>query len=162
MRSWRGVDGVFRSIDGGKSWSGLNQTLPNLPATRLLSVPSGDQGVRLELADGSVVEWQPGQKIAWTPVPDLQTARNTALRASLTPAVGRPRNGGFHRRVPHLCRERRRRGHRFRRQRHHLAQRVRFSLRPGQRLLGGSERFPHRRGCIRASPDAARQHLPST
>lgn len=60
-----GSNGVFRSMDGGKSWSSLNQSLPNLPAERLLSVPSGDRGVRLELNDSSVVEWQPGQKIAW-------------------------------------------------------------------------------------------------
>lgn len=85
-----GVDGVFRSADGGKSWSGLNQGLPNLPASRLVSVPSGDQGARLQLANGSVVEWQPGQKIAWTPVPDLQTASNAALRASLTQRLGVP------------------------------------------------------------------------
>jgi uncharacterized protein (TIGR03437 family) len=61
-----GANGVFRSMDGGKSWSGLNQGLPNLPVSKLLSLPSGDRGVRLALNDGSVVEWQPGQKIAWT------------------------------------------------------------------------------------------------
>lgn len=60
-----GANGVFRSMDGGKSWSSLNQALPNLPAGRLLSLPNGDRGARLELSDGTVVEWQPGQKIAW-------------------------------------------------------------------------------------------------
>ncbi|MGH9558973.1 MAG: hypothetical protein ACRD30_07000 [Bryobacteraceae bacterium] len=62
-----GTDGVFRSMDGGKSWSGLNQGLPNLRAARLLSLPAGDEGVKLALADGNSVEWEPGQKRAWTP-----------------------------------------------------------------------------------------------
>jgi len=67
-----GGSGVFRSLDGGKTWSGLNQSLPNLPAMRLLTLPEGDRGVRLALAqlsDGrpvwNAVEWEPGQKLAW-------------------------------------------------------------------------------------------------
>lgn len=68
-----GGAGVFRSMDGGKTWSSLNQSLPNLPAARLLSLPNGDRGVRLGLAEAqpngavawSAVEWEPGQKLAW-------------------------------------------------------------------------------------------------
>jgi len=75
-----GSAGVFRSLDGGKSWSGLNQTLPNLPATRLLSLPSGDQGVRVALTDGSAVAWEPGQKIAWAPADNFDIAREKLLR----------------------------------------------------------------------------------
>ena len=62
-----GAAGVFRSLDGGKSWSGLNQGLPNLPAARLRALPSGDRGVELELPGAGVVEWQPGEKQAWRP-----------------------------------------------------------------------------------------------
>ena len=75
-----GSAGVFRSMDGGKSWSGLNQTLPNLPATRLLSLPSGDRGVRIGLSDGSAVAWDPGQKTAWTPADNFEIARETLQR----------------------------------------------------------------------------------
>jgi len=75
-----GSAGVFRSIDGGKTWSGLNQTLPNLPATRLLSLPSGEEGVRIELADGSAVAWEPGEKIAWTPAQNFDLAIEAQLR----------------------------------------------------------------------------------
>lgn len=68
-----GAAGVFRSLDGGKTWSGINQSLANLPAIRLLSLPSGDQGVRLATAylssSGvplwSAIEWAPGEKTAW-------------------------------------------------------------------------------------------------
>ena len=60
-----GAAGVFRSVDGGLSWSGLNQGLPNLPVVRIRGLPAGDRGARLELSDGSVVEWQPGERTAW-------------------------------------------------------------------------------------------------
>ena len=33
--------GVFRSLDGGKSWSGLNEGLPNLPARALVGLALG-------------------------------------------------------------------------------------------------------------------------
>jgi uncharacterized protein (TIGR03437 family) len=60
-----GAAGVFRSADGGGSWSGLNEGLPNLPATRLLNLPAGDQGVRIALENDVAMEWPPGNKQAW-------------------------------------------------------------------------------------------------
>ena len=83
-----GMDGVFRSADGGKSWSGLNQGLPNLPARRLLSTPADGHGARIQLIDGSVVEWQPGQKIAWTPASDPRAEADLALRETLSRRLG--------------------------------------------------------------------------
>jgi len=41
--------GVWHSIDGGLSWTGLNQFLPNLPLRRIVAVPSGARGVRIAL-----------------------------------------------------------------------------------------------------------------
>ena len=76
--------GVFRTVDGGKSWTGLNQGLPNLPAARLLTLPSGDQGARLGLPDFSVIEWQPGQKQAWLPSDNSDYIREFGLRQALT------------------------------------------------------------------------------
>ncbi len=75
-----GSAGVFRSMDGGKTWSGLNQTLPNLPTVRLLTLPSGDHGVRIALSDSGVVAWDPGQKIAWTPSDNTDYARELQMR----------------------------------------------------------------------------------
>ncbi len=80
--------GVFRSLDGGRSWSGLNQGLVNLPAMRLLSLPDGDQGVRLALNDGSVVEWEPGQKQAWSPAVDTAFLNEQHLKQSLSAQRG--------------------------------------------------------------------------
>jgi uncharacterized protein (TIGR03437 family) len=79
-----GNAGVFRSLDGGRSWSGLNEGLANLPAMRLLSLPVGDRGVRLALADNSVVEWEPGQKQAWKPVDNTEIADELRLRQFLS------------------------------------------------------------------------------
>ncbi len=73
-----GASGVFRSIDGGKTWSGINQALPNLPAMRLLTLPAADRGVRIATAYlnsagvplWSAIEWAPGEKVAWRAAED--------------------------------------------------------------------------------------------
>jgi uncharacterized protein (TIGR03437 family) len=76
--------GVFRTVDGGKSWSGLNQGLPNLPAARFLNLPSGDQGTQIALRDATSVEWQPGQKQAWIPADNSDYANELGLRQALS------------------------------------------------------------------------------
>ena len=57
-----GSAGVFRSLDGGQSWSSLNENLPNLPSARIRSLPQGRQGAQIELPGAMVVEWQPGER----------------------------------------------------------------------------------------------------
>jgi len=78
-----GEAGVFRSADGGLSWSSLNEGLPNLPATRLLNLPAGDQGVKLALANDETVEWPPGDKQAWLPTDNTSLASESQLRDAL-------------------------------------------------------------------------------
>jgi uncharacterized protein (TIGR03437 family) len=85
-----GADGVFRSMDGGKTWSGLNQSLPNLPTLRLLSLPAGDQGVQLALSDGTAIAWDPGEKRAWHPVENLEFASELQARKILSARFGVP------------------------------------------------------------------------
>ena len=72
--------GVFRSLDGGKSWGGLNQGLPNLPAVRIWDLPSGERGTQLEIPGANIVEWQPGEKQAWRPVNNSDALRDESLR----------------------------------------------------------------------------------
>lgn len=79
-----GASGVFRTVDGGRSWSGVNQGLPNLPAARFLSLPSGDRGTRLALRDSSAVAWEPGQKQAWLPADNSDYAKELGLRQALS------------------------------------------------------------------------------
>src|SRR5580704_2652553 len=89
--------GVWRSVDGGISWTGLNDFLPNLPSGHLLGLPSGTRGVRLSVANRvQEIEWAPGEKTAWKPVDvgaggseaerdqDLRQALSQVLRRSVT------------------------------------------------------------------------------
>lgn len=83
--------GVWRSLDGGLSWTGLNEFLPNLPVERLLSAPADTRGARI-LVDGlGAMEWAPGEKLAWRPVADTQAEQQQAAllaaRARLGAAV---------------------------------------------------------------------------
>ena len=83
-----GAAGVFRSVDGGLSWSGLNQGLPNLPATRLLDLPSGDQGARIALLNDAAADWPPGNKNAWLPANNSDLVNETQLRVALSSLRG--------------------------------------------------------------------------
>jgi uncharacterized protein (TIGR03437 family) len=75
--------GVFRSLDGGKSWSGLNQGLPNLPALRIWDLPAGDRGAEIELPGANVVEWQPGERQAWRPAVNTDMISDAQQRQAL-------------------------------------------------------------------------------
>ena len=81
--------GVWRSLDGGLTWTGLNDSLPNLPVRKLAALPQGSRGVRL-LADGAgAIEWAPGEKQAWRsvsaePMAAEETSARRALAATLT------------------------------------------------------------------------------
>lgn len=56
--------GVWRSLDGGHSWVGLNDALPNLPAARIVEA---GRRTRLLLDGGVEAEWVPGASAGWTP-----------------------------------------------------------------------------------------------
>jgi uncharacterized protein (TIGR03437 family) len=64
-----GQFGIWRSLDGGTTWAGLNEGLPNLPATRLIDLPNGLRAARLlvPLNEGGEIEieWAPGERGAW-------------------------------------------------------------------------------------------------
>jgi uncharacterized protein (TIGR03437 family) len=60
--------GVWRSMDGGLSWTGANQFLPNLAVRKILSTPGNATGTRI-LVDGmGALELAPGASI-WQPAP---------------------------------------------------------------------------------------------
>ncbi len=79
--------GVWRSLDGGATWAGLNEGLPNFPATRLLAVPNGLRAARVAvpLLDGSEmeVEWLPGERASWRESDAVQTVQERALREEI-------------------------------------------------------------------------------
>ena len=70
--------GVWRSMDGGMSWLGLNEMLPNLRVQRILSTPNGTAGTRVLIDRVGAMELPPGNSI-WQPVQD-RTADVDALR----------------------------------------------------------------------------------
>ncbi len=59
--------GVWRSLDGGLSWSGLNQFLPNLSIRRILATPSGPVGMRVQAERLGQLELPPAGSV-WVPV----------------------------------------------------------------------------------------------
>ncbi len=54
--------GVWRSLDGGLSWAGLNEYLPNLPVRKLYQTGTR---LRIGLEGGIEALWSPSQKGAW-------------------------------------------------------------------------------------------------
>src|ERR1039458_3274413 len=65
--------GVWRSMDGGLCWAGLNELLPNLRVQRILATPSGTAGTRVEIDRMGAMELPPGGT-GWQPVDDRTTA----------------------------------------------------------------------------------------
>jgi uncharacterized protein (TIGR03437 family) len=59
--------GVWRSLDGGLSWSALNQALPNLPVRRILSTVTGTSGTIVEVENLGALELPPSGSL-WQPV----------------------------------------------------------------------------------------------
>lgn len=83
-----GDAGVFRTLDGGKSWTGLNDTLPNLPAARIRTLPSSGQSLRLEVQGARVIEWPAGEKQAWRPSDSQDAVTDVRLRQAYTSLRG--------------------------------------------------------------------------
>jgi len=59
--------GVWRSLDGGLSWTALNQGLPNLPVRRIVSTVTGTSGTIVEVENLGALELPPGGSL-WQPV----------------------------------------------------------------------------------------------
>ena len=79
--------GVWRSMDGGLTWSGLNDLLPNLPVRRILAVPNGTASGKI-LADGlGPLEWNPGAG-QWLPAQAPEAARQAQIERSYSSALG--------------------------------------------------------------------------
>jgi uncharacterized protein (TIGR03437 family) len=71
--------GVWRSLDGGLSWTGLNQFLPNLSVRRILSTPSGTAGTRVAIDSLGAAELPPGG-VVWQSAPHIAPDPDAALR----------------------------------------------------------------------------------
>jgi uncharacterized protein (TIGR03437 family) len=79
--------GVWRSMDNGLSWIGLNQGLPNLPVRRILATPTGTAGTRVAIDGLGAIELQAGSAV-WMPVQDDTYARESEANIRLSQMVG--------------------------------------------------------------------------
>ena len=59
--------GVWRSVDGGLSWAGLNRFLPNLNVRRILATPANGRGVEVAIDGIGAAELIPGNRAAALP-----------------------------------------------------------------------------------------------
>jgi uncharacterized protein (TIGR03437 family) len=78
--------GVWRSMDGGLSWAGLNRSLPNLTVRRILSTPVGTVGARIQADRLGVLELPPGGS-AWIPAPGAELLNEAVLRQRYSAVV---------------------------------------------------------------------------
>jgi uncharacterized protein (TIGR03437 family) len=79
--------GVWRSMDGGLSWSGLNQGLPNLPVRRILSTAQGTAGTRIAVEGVGAMELPPGTRV-WLPSQDDTLAREAQAKTGISQSIG--------------------------------------------------------------------------
>lgn len=80
--------GLWRSLDGGVTWAGLNDALPALRARRLLAVPDGLHAARLALNEELEIEWQPGERLAWRNGGQQWVSADRNLRGQLASRLG--------------------------------------------------------------------------
>jgi uncharacterized protein (TIGR03437 family) len=80
--------GVWRSLDGGSSWSGLNQHLPNLAASRILATPASGHGARILVAQLGALELPAGSNEEWVPVADPAIPAEGAALQNASRALG--------------------------------------------------------------------------
>lgn len=96
--------GVWRSADGGLTWSSANLGLPNFNVRRILRVPENGRGLMVETASAELaLEWRPGERENWRavgPVGDpasiesqRRAAWSSALQVTVTAAVLQGRFG---------------------------------------------------------------------
>ncbi len=71
--------GVWRSLDGGLTWTGLNQFLPNLGVRRILSTPAGPAGPRVAVDGLGAIELPPGGMV-WQTAPGVPADPEAALK----------------------------------------------------------------------------------
>ncbi len=77
--------GVWRSLDGGSSWAGLNENLPNLPVRKIYQAGTR---LRIGLEGGAEALWSPGQRDAWSLTAAEFERREMAARSAWTLRVG--------------------------------------------------------------------------
>lgn len=79
--------GVWLSMDGGSSWSGLNLRLPNLPGSRILATPGDMHGARILTPGRGAMELPPGAE-SWQATRDAQVEAESSALARASQKLG--------------------------------------------------------------------------
>jgi uncharacterized protein (TIGR03437 family) len=79
--------GVWRSMDAGLSWSGLNSGLPNLPVRRILATPGAMTGTRIWVDGLGGLELPHGSS-TWVPAPNVSLAAEFEARHQASAIIG--------------------------------------------------------------------------
>jgi uncharacterized protein (TIGR03437 family) len=79
--------GVWRSVDGGLSWSGLNRFLPNLAVRRIVATPDGTFGTRIQAEGVGSIELPPGGSV-WFPASHSAQTDEAVLRLQYSAMIG--------------------------------------------------------------------------
>ncbi len=83
--------GVWRSVDGGLSWTGLNRFLPNLSVHRILATPANGRGVEVAINGIGAAELVPGNRAAaspWQVVADPRIDQDLQARRAYSTQLG--------------------------------------------------------------------------
>jgi uncharacterized protein (TIGR03437 family) len=83
--------GLWRSLDGGLSWTGLNRFLPNLSIRRILATPANGRGVEVAIDGIGAAELAPGNRAAaspWQVVAEPRLDQETQLRRAYSAQLG--------------------------------------------------------------------------
>jgi uncharacterized protein (TIGR03437 family) len=82
-----GEHGLWRSLDGGESWSGLNEGFPNFPAQRITRSPGQGASIHV-VARGGEFTWNAGERMAWRPSNSSVLAEEQRLITSASASLG--------------------------------------------------------------------------
>ncbi len=82
-----GSNGLWRSMDSGESWSGLNDGFPNLPVERILAAPGDGKPIHIA-AGGTEFVWAVGERSAWRLADNSTLVAEQDLRSAATAALG--------------------------------------------------------------------------
>jgi uncharacterized protein (TIGR03437 family) len=80
-------NGVWRSNDGGLTWSSLNLMLPNLSVERILTVPSGGRAAKIDTSNLGVLDLTPGS-ILWRQHPSLASTSDEQRKLDYSRKLG--------------------------------------------------------------------------
>jgi len=83
--------GVWRSLDGGLSWTGLNRLLPNLSVRRILATPANGHGIEAEIDGLGAAELPPGNRSTpapWQILADSQIGQEAQIRRTYSAQLG--------------------------------------------------------------------------